>query len=274
MSELLNTAAGCKVGIGAFNAVLLEHAEGIVEGAEDAGLPVILQISENCINYHGALAPITSAALHIARSASVSVYVHLDHIKHPALIRQGVELGVDSVMIDASHMSYEENVRLTRDMADFCHGRGVSIESELGEVGGKDGAHVAGVRTNPAAAVAFVEATDVDSLAVAVGTSHAMQSRVANVDHSLIRALRDRVPVPLVLHGSSGLNDTELVASIASGMTKINISTHLNVLFTSAVRQVLDADASLVDPRKYAGPGRTAIASEVSRLLRLLAGEK
>jgi len=116
----------------------------------------------------------------------------------------------------------------------------VAVEAELGEVGGKDGVHAPGARTVPSEAVAFVGATGVDALAVAVGTSHAMTSREAAVDHALIAQLRREVPVPLVLHGSSGLPDDELRAAVRSGMTKINLSTHLNGLFTRAVRDVLD----------------------------------
>jgi fructose-bisphosphate aldolase class II len=257
-------------GLGAFNIVLLEHAEAIVAGAERAGAPVVLQISENCIRYHGSLAPITSAALAIARAASVDVAVHLDHIEDVGLVREGVALGVQSVMFDASKLDYAANVAATREVVELCHAAGIAVEAELGEVGGKDGVHAAGARTVPAEAAAFVEETGVDALAVAVGTSHAMQSRVASVDHALIARLRQTVPVPLVLHGSSGLPDHELRASIASGMTKINISTHLNGLFTAAVRTALDDDDRLTDPRTYVRPGREAVATEVARILGLL----
>jgi len=257
-------------GLGAFNVVLLEHAEAIVSGAESAGSPVVLQISENCIRYHGSLAPITSAALAIARASSVDVVVHLDHIEDASLVREGVALGVQSVMFDASKLDYSANVAATREIVEFCHAAGVAVEAELGEVGGKDGVHAAGARTVPAEAAAFVAATGVDALAVAVGTSHAMQSRVASVNHELISELRRAVPVPLVLHGSSGLPDDELRAAVASGMTKINISTHLNGLFTAAVRTALDDDPRLTDPRRYVRPARDAVATEVARILELL----
>jgi fructose-bisphosphate aldolase class II len=272
LTELLRDAATAGRGLGAFNVVLLEHAEAIVAGAESAGLPVVLQISENCIRYHGSLAPITLASRAIADAASDPVIVHLDHIEDEALVREGITLGVDSVMFDASKLDYATNVEHTRAMADFAHAHGVAIEAEVGEVGGKDGVHAAGARTDPREASEFVAQTGVDALAVAVGTSHAMQSRVASVDRDLIARLHAAVPVPLVLHGSSGLSDDELTASIAAGMTKINISTHLNGLFTGAVRGALAADPALVDPRKYVTPGRTAVATEVARLLTLLAG--
>jgi fructose-bisphosphate aldolase class II len=271
LTDLLRHASAADRGLGAFNVVLLEHAEAIVAGAESARLPVVLQISENCIRYHGSLTPITVASRAIADAASVPVLVHLDHIEDEELVREGIALGVDSVMFDASKLDYAGNVARTRAMVDFAHANGVSLEAELGEVGGKDGVHAAGARTDPREASEFVAQTGVDALAVAVGTSHAMQSRVASIDRELIAQLHAAVPVPLVLHGSSGLSDDELTASIAAGMTKINISTHLNGLFTDAVRTALAADPNLVDPRKYVTPARNAVAREVARLLTLLA---
>ena len=269
---LLDTARTAHRGVGAFNVVLLEHAEAIVAGAEAASLPVVLQISENCAHYHGGLAPITRATLALARAADVEVLVHLDHIEDTALIAEGLALGVDSVMYDGSKLPWEANVAATRAMATRCHAEGVAVEAELGEVGGKDGVHAPGARTDPHEAAAFVAATGVDALAVAVGTSHAMQTRDAAVDRELVARLRETVPVPLVLHGSSGLSDAELRGAVRAGMTKVNISTHLNGMFTRAVRRVLDDRPDLVDPRTYVAAGRDAIAAETARLLTLLAG--
>ena len=270
LSGLLDTARTARRGVGAFNVVLLEHAEAIVAGAELAGLPVILQISENCVRYHGGLAPITTATQAIARSAQVEVLVHLDHIEDPDLVLAGVDLGVDSIMYDGSHLDFTANVATTRRLAERCHAAGIAIEAELGAVGGKDGVHAPGVRTDPDDAAVFVGDTGVDALAVAVGTSHAMQTREASVDRALVGRLRETVPVPLVLHGSSGLSDEELRGAVHAGMTKINISTHLNGLFTRALREVLDERPDVVDPRKYVSAGRDAIASETARLLTLL----
>ncbi|MFB7620129.1 ketose-bisphosphate aldolase [Kitasatospora sp. NPDC056181] len=257
-------------GVGAFNVIQLEHAEAIVAGAEGVGAPVILQISENAVRYHGGLAPIGAATLAVARAAGVPVAVHLDHATDRSLVRQAVELGFTSVMFDASALDYEQNVRATAEVVAFCHEAGVWVEAELGEVGGKDGVHAPGVRTDPGEGAAFTRRTGVDALAVAVGTSHAMLTRDAVLDLELIGALRAAVPVPLVLHGSSGVADETLAAAVAHGMTKINIATHLNKAFTTAVRHRLTADSCLVDTRVYLGDGRTAVTAEVSRLLRLL----
>ncbi|WP_020666819.1 class II fructose-bisphosphate aldolase [Amycolatopsis nigrescens] len=258
-------------GCGAFNVIGIEHLTGIVAGATAAGQPVILQLSQNAVRYHGALAPIGSAMLAAARAAEVEVAVHLDHAESPELVREAVELGFGSVMFDGSALDYPENVRATREMVAHCHGRGVWVEAELGEVGGKDGVHAPGARTDPAEAAAFVEATGVDALAVAVGSSHAMLTRDAALDFGLIAELRAAVPVPLVLHGSSGVADEHLAAAVRAGMAKINIATQLNKEFTAGMRAFLTDRPGTVDPRKYLGAGRDHLAAEVTRLLTLLA---
>ncbi|GAO12239.1 fructose-1,6-bisphosphate aldolase [Streptomyces lydicamycinicus] len=173
-------------------------------------------------------------------------------------------------MVDASALPYEENVATTADLAAWCHERDAYVEAELGEVGGKDGVHAPGVRTDPDEALAFVRATGVDALAVAVGSSHAMHERTAVLDKDLITALHTTLPVPLVLHGSSGVPDDELRRAIAAGMTKINISTHLVSVFTHSIRRTLGADPSLVDSRKYVKPAREAVTEEAARLLDVL----
>jgi fructose-bisphosphate aldolase class II len=258
--------------VGAFNAILLEHAEAIVAGAEQAGLPVILQISQNAIRYHGSLEPFAVACLRLAAGASVPVLVHLDHIEDPSLVEEGLALGIRSIMFDAANLSYEANVARTREVAGKCHAAGCWVEAELGEIGGKDGAHAPGVRTDPAEAAGFVAATAVDSLAVAVGSSHAMAGRDAVLDDELIGALAAAVPVPLVLHGSSGVPDDGIRRAVARGIAKVNIGTRLNQVLTGSVRATLAARADLTDPRRYLAPGRERVRAEVARLLSLLRG--
>lgn len=273
-AEMGPVARDCRsraTAVGAFNAILLEHAEAIVAGAEDARLPVVLQLSQNAVQYHGALAPLAKGALAIARAATVPVVVHLDHAQDEALVDEALALGIRSVMFDASVTAYAENVRRTAEVVTRCHAVGCWVEAELGEVGGKDGAHAPGVRTDAAEAAAFVAATGVDALAIAVGSSHAMASREAVLDDALIARIRDAVDVPLVLHGSSGVPDDGLRSAVRHGITKVNVGTRLNAVLTEQVRRVLTEDGDLTDPRRYLGPGREAVRSEVHRLLRLLA---
>jgi fructose-bisphosphate aldolase, class II len=267
MADIAGPARAAGRGVGAFNVIGIEHAEGIVAGAEQAGAPVVLQISENCAAYHGALGPIAAACLAIARSATVPAAVHLDHATSADLVREGARLGFGSVMYDASRLAYPDNVRATAELARWCHHQGMWVEAELGEIGGKDGVHAPAARTDPGEAATYVAATGVDALAVAVGSSHAMLTRDAVLDIGLIEAIRAAVSVPLVLHGSSGVPDAGLAAAVRAGMTKVNVATQLNRAYTGAVRQCLVNDSALVDPRRYGSAGRAALAAEVTRLL-------
>lgn len=260
-------------GLGAFNIVMLEQAEVFADAAEAAGLPLVIQISQNAVRYHGGrLAPIAKAALEVAEAARVPLVVHLDHAEDLDLCRQAVDLGVTSIMYDGSHLPDDVNRATTAEITAWCHERGASVEAELGEVGGKNGVHDPSARTSPQDAARFVADTGVDLLAVAVGSSHAMTTRGAVLDTELIRDIRAAVPVPLVLHGSSGVSDEGMRAAIEAGMTKINVSTHLNVVFTAAVRDFLAANEQAVDPRRYLQAGNAVVGPEVERLLRWYAG--
>jgi fructose-bisphosphate aldolase, class II len=270
MEEIVRPAAAAGRGVGAFNVIGIEYAEAIVAGAEAAGAPVVLQLSQNCVAYHGALGPLGRACAAIAGSAAVPVALHLDHVTGTDLVREADGLGIGSVMYDASALPYDQNVRATAGVTRWCHERGMWVEAELGEIGGKDGVHSPRARTDPGDAARYVDATGVDALAVAVGSSHAMLTRDAVLDTRLIAMIHGAVGVPLVLHGSSGVPDAALAAAVGAGMTKINVATQLNKTFTAAVRDRLAADPSLVDPRRYGAAGRDAVAIEVTRLLRVI----
>jgi fructose-bisphosphate aldolase class II len=269
-ASLIGSAYAEGRGVAAFNAINLETVEAIATGAEAANRPVIVQISENAVRYHGGLAPLAHAAIAIASGSAMPISLHLDHATDERLVGIAVDLGFSSVMYDASVLPYEDNLTRTAAVARRCHDRGAHLEAELGEVGGKNGVHAPGVRTDPAEAAAFVASTGVDALAVAVGSSHKMTTRDAALDEALIAAIRRAVDVPLVLHGSSGVSDDGLRAAIAAGMTKINVATQLNKAFTAAVREALEADPALVDQRRYLGAGRDAMAAETARLLTVI----
>lgn len=270
LTPVLAEARAAGRAVAAFNVIQLEHAEAYAIAAERVGLPVVMQISENCVRYHGSLAPIAAATLAIADACTQPVVVHLDHAEDTTLVEEAVRLGLTSVMYDGSKLSDEANRAETKRVVSLCHAADISVEAELGEVGGKDGVHAPGVRTDPEDARAFVELTGVDALAVAVGSSHAMTERTAQLDTTLITDLRDAVAVPLVLHGSSGVDDAGLVAAVRAGMVKVNIATHLNNVWTQAMTARL-AEAPTVDTRKYLGAARDAVADEAARLMALLA---
>lgn len=268
--ELVEHAHRRGVGLGAFNVITLEHAEAITEGAQRASSPVVLQLSQNAVAFHQhRLRPIAAAAARLAAAASVPVSLHLDHVQDLELLHEAPAAGMTSAMFDASTLPYADNVAATRRAARWAHEHGLFLEAELGEVGGKDGAHAPGVRTDPSSAAEFVRATGVDALAVAVGSSHAMTTRTAQLDPELIGALRAAVPVPLVLHGSSGVADAHLRTAVRAGIVKVNVGTILNVEFTAAIRDTL-GDCAVVDPRKYLAPARDRMTAVVEHLLTVL----
>jgi fructose-bisphosphate aldolase class II len=275
--DLVTAAATESRALAAFNVITLEHTEAIAAGAEQAGnSPAVLQISENAVKFHGGnVLALTAAAAAVARASAAPLSLHLDHVVSVDLLHAAHDAGFSSAMFDASKLSYDDNVKATAEAVCWGHERGIWIEAELGKVGGKDGeapldAHTPGVRTDPQEAAAYVAATGVDALAVAVGSSHAMTERTAALDHALIAELRDAVPVPLVLHGSSGVPDEEIRRAVAAGMVKINVGTALNTAFTGAVRTYLEAHPTTVDPRKYLVPGREAMAATVTHFLRTI----
>jgi fructose-bisphosphate aldolase, class II len=275
-AELVNDASARGGGVAAFNVITLDHAEGIVTGAQRCGRPVVLQVSENTVKFHsGRLRPLAAALAAVASEAAVPVSLHLDHVETADLWREAARAGYSSVMVDCGSLRYEQNVAITADVSKLLHGQGLAVEAELGYVGGKDAqatsAHAPGVRTDPRQAAEFVAATGVDALAVAVGSSHAMTTRTAELDLDRVAALRDAVPVPLVLHGSSGVPDHTLRAAVRAGIVKVNIGTALNIAYTGALREALTATTA-VDPRTPLNAARTAVADTVAHLIDVVSG--
>jgi fructose-bisphosphate aldolase class II len=249
-----------------------------VAAATESGRSLVLQLSENAIAYHGGATAITRAVHALAEEAPVPLAVHLDHLTDPGLVTSSIH-GllrplVGSLMYDGGALAYADNVARTREVTEAAHTAGLWVEAELGYVGGKAGApasaHAAGVRTDPDEAAEFVAATGVDALAVAVGTSHAMTEQTAHLDLGLIGRLAARVPVPLVLHGSSGVPDDQLRQAVTAGVRKVNVGTALNVALTATLRASLAADPAVTDPRRYLAPARLAMRDAVLHLLDLM----
>jgi fructose-bisphosphate aldolase, class II len=276
-AELVAAAQRRGGAVAAFNVITLEGAEAIAAAAGETGTSLILQISQNTVGFHhGRLAPISAATAAVARDAAAPISLHLDHVTDDELVEQAAKCGFSSVMYDGGALPYPENVARTCTAREAAHAAGLWVEAELGFVGGKpedpQSAHAPGVRTDPDEAVAFVAETGVDGLAVAVGSQHAMTTRSALLDVALIERLRARVPVPLVLHGSSGVPDAVLSEAVGAGITKVNIGTALNVAMTRAVRRSLSDDPSMVDPRGYLAAARDEIIGTVRDLLSVVSG--
>jgi fructose-bisphosphate aldolase class II len=275
--ELVTRAAAGRSAVAAFNIITLEHVEAVVAGAESARSAVVLQVSENAVTFRrGRLLPLARAAVAAAEHAAVPVALHLDHVQSDDLLREAADAGFSSVMYDAARLPYERNLAATRAAADWAHSQGLWIEAELGQVGGKAGeapldAHAPGARTDPAEARAFVADSGVDALAVAIGSTHAMTTRTATLDHDLLKRLSAALDVPLVLHGSSGVPDGELAAAVAGGIAKVNVGTALNIAMTGAIREFLAEHPDVVDPRKYLSGAREAMVRAVTGIIGTLA---
>ncbi|MEU6180204.1 class II fructose-bisphosphate aldolase [Streptomyces coeruleorubidus] len=274
--ELITRAAAARSAVASFNVITLEHVEAVIAGAESVPAPVVLQVSENAVKFHGGrLLPLARAAVTSAEQAAVPVALHLDHVHSETLLYQAAEAGFSSVMYDGARLPYAENLAATRAAVDWAHAQGLWIEAELGQIGGKNGrppldAHAPGARTDPDEARAFVADSGVDALAVAIGSTHAMTTRTATLDHALLKQLSAALDVPLVLHGSSGVPDGELMAAVAGGITKVNIGTALNIALTGTIREFLADRPEAVDPRGYLTVAREAMTRAVARSLRTL----
>ncbi|MGW7296772.1 class II fructose-bisphosphate aldolase [Streptomyces sp. NPDC054829] len=274
--ELVTAAAARRSAVAAFNIITLEHIEAVIAGAESAETPVVLQVSENAVKFrYGRLLPLARAAVTAAERAAVPVALHLDHVQSDDLLRQAPGAGFSSVMYDAARLPYADNLAATRAAADWAHAQGLWIEAELGQIGGKAGqpaldAHAPGARTDPAEARAFVAESGVDALAVAIGSSHAMTTRTAALDHDRLKQLAATLDVPLVLHGSSGVPDPELTAAVTGGIAKVNIGTALNIAMTGAIRTYLAEHPEAVDSRRYLSVGREAMVRAVESLTRVI----
>jgi fructose-bisphosphate aldolase class II len=270
-ADLVSAAATRRGAVGAFNVVTLEHAEAVVAGAEAVERAVVLQVSQNAVAFHfGRLSTLAAACRALAGDARVPVGLHLDHVEDEDLAAVAPAEGFGSVMFDGSRLPFAENVARTRAVCERAHLAGLWVEAELGDVGGKGGAHAPGARTDPDEAALFVAETSVDALAVAVGSDPAMTSRTAVLDLDLLARLHAAVPVPLVLQGSSGVPDDGLGAAVECGIVKVNIGTALNVVLTAEVRRALATNAEVTDPRRWLAPARDAVAAEVARIADVL----
>lgn len=231
MNEVLLPAREGRYAVGLFNAVNLELARGILAAAQRTGSPVIMGTAEVLFPY-GPLEEVSYYLIPMAKKAQVPVVIHLDHGLKKETCLKALDLGFTSIMYDCSTDDYETNVEKVREMAEIAHSRGATIEGELGHVGDNTDAAEADPSffyTDPDQARDFVEKTGVDALAVAVGTAHGAYRLPPKLDFDRIRAIKEQVKVPLVLHGGSGLTDEDFRKAIRAGISKINIFTDINV---------------------------------------------
>ncbi|MDY5497219.1 MAG: class II fructose-1,6-bisphosphate aldolase [Anaerobutyricum sp.] len=263
--ELLINAQAGRYAVGAFNVENMEMVQAVLEAAEELQSPVILQTTPSTVKYAGLdfyLANVKTAA----ERTNVPVVMHLDHGNSFDLAMQALRVGYTSIMIDGSHESFEDNIALSKAVADACHPGGVPVEAELGKVGGKEDDLEGGDNnpyTDPQEAKEFVERTGVDSLAIGIGTSHGVYKGEPNVRVDILKQIRDVVDIPLVLHGTSGVPDDTVKECVRNGICKVNYATDLRIAFTQGVKAYLDENPKAIDPKKYNAVGREEVKKYV-----------
>lgn len=258
--DMLLDAQKGNYAVGAFNVENMEMVMAVVEAAQEMQSPVILQTTPSTARYAG-LNLYYANVKAVAERATVPVALHLDHGSSFELAVQALREGYTSVMIDGSHLPWEENSRLVRRVVDACRPCRVPVEAELGCVGGKeDDLDSSGTGlTSPEQAVKFVEQTGIDFLAVAIGTAHGVYKRSPNIRLDLLKEIKKRVFIPLVLHGTSGLEDEVVRSCIQEGICKVNYATDLRIAFTDGMRRILSGDKSVIDPKIYGKMGKELV---------------
>jgi fructose-bisphosphate aldolase class II len=272
MNEFLPQARAGKYAVGQFNMNNLEFAQAIVEAAIEEKSPFIYGVSEGALKYMGIEFTVAMAKA-AAQKSGLPIALHLDHGSSFEVAMKCIRAGFSSVMFDGSHYTFEENVRLTKEVVKAARAMGVSVEGELGTIGGvEDDLSVDEADASlakPEEAIRFYEETGVDCVAIAVGTAHGMYAAEPNIRYDIIQKVADAIPVPVVLHGGSGVPDEDIRKAILAGVGKINVNTENQVACTEAIRQALNKDSKVFDPRKYLTPARKAMIDVVRSKIQL-----
>lgn len=270
--QILDDAHKNGYAVGAFNTVNMEVAQAIIEAAEEEKSPVFIQTTCGAISYAGyeyLSAVITTAA----NKASVPVAFHLDHGDSFKTVMNCLKNGWSSVMIDGSHLSLDENIALTQKVVEAAHDVGVSVEAELGRLGGiEDNISVDekdAMYTDPNEARKFVDETNVDYLAIAIGTAHGKYKGIPKLDFDRLDTIKKDLNMPIVLHGASGVDNDSIKKAISLGVNKINIDTELRCAYTDKIREIFAEKPDLFDLRKYIGPARENVKAKVIEKIRL-----
>lgn len=274
-NEMLKKAQEGHYAVGAFNVENMEMVMAVLKAAEEMNSPVIMQTTPSTVKYAGLdyyLAMVRAAA----ERTTVPVAMHLDHGNSFDLAMQALRTGYTSIMIDGSHESFEDNIALTRRVTDACAPSGISVEAELGKVGGKEDDLVAdhdSPYTDPQQAKEFAERTNVTSLAVAIGTAHGFYKGTPKLDFERLSAIREVVSIPLVLHGASGVPDNAVRESIKRGICKVNFATELRVAFSNGVKKYLAENPDAFDPKKYSAVGMEYVTELVKEKISVCGSE-
>lgn len=272
MKEMLIKAKEEKYAVGQFNINNLEFTQAILLAAQEENSPVILGVSEGAGKYMGGFVSVVHMVKGLIASYNITVPVaiHLDHGSSFEKCKEAIDAGFTSVMIDASHHPFEENVKITKEVVEYAHANGVSVEAELGTVGGEEDGVTGGIiYADPAECKALVEQTDIDCLAPALGSVHGPYKGEPNLGFAEMEQIGKETGMPLVLHGGTGIPDEQIQRSISLGTAKINVNTENQIAATKVIREVLNNDQKVYDPRKYLAPARDAIKETVIEKMRV-----
>ena len=272
LKDLLDLAEAGGFAVGAFNVNNMEIVQGIVEAANESAAPVILQASQGAIKYAG-LSFVVALARVAQEQAKVPVALHLDHGTSFEQAMACIREGFSSVMFDGSHLPLEENIRLTSLVVKVAHATGVSVEGEIGRIGGTEDDITVdeweASLADPDEAVRFAQETGIDALAAAIGSAHGFYKGEPKLDFDRLATIHQRANVPMVLHGGSGIPDEAIRKAISLGVRKINVDTELRHAFVTRMRQELAEHPNEIDPRKILGPARDSLKQKVMEKLQL-----
>jgi len=275
--ELLKKAREKNIAVAAFNVHNTETIQAVIDGANEEGAPVIIQTSPATLKYAG-IDFIAENVKIAAEKVNIPVALHIDHCISYAMIIEAIRHGYTSLMIDGSKLPYKENVKLVKEVVRVAHAVGIVVEAELGKIGGtKDYLRLderEATLTVPKEAKEFVELTNIDSLAVAIGTAHGVYKGEPKLDFERLSKIKEVVNVPLVLHGASGVPDKNIREVIKRGIVKVNIATELKIAFSDTIRTYFTNNPKEKDPRKYMEAGRKAVKEVVKKKIRLCSANK
>lgn len=264
--EILLDAKKNKYAVPAFNIHNLETFQAVLDGAWEMKSPVIIATTPGTVEYAG-LDYLVAISKTGAKRYNIPVALHLDHCSNVGFLQECIMAGYKSVMIDASLEDYEDNIKITQEVVKFAKKYNVSVEAELGRVGGVEDDRVVDEKdaflTNPNMALEFVEKTGVDSLAVAIGTAHGVYEFEPELDFNRLAKMDEIIDIPLVLHGASGVSEKDVQKAVSLGICKINISTELKIPFSREIKKYFDENPMASDPRKYFTPAKDVVKSIV-----------
>lgn len=249
-----------------FNINDLEWTKYILEQCNEMNVPVILGVSEGAAKYMGGFNAISGMVKGLIEDLKISIPVclHVDHGQSFDTCKKAIDAGFTSVMIDASKLELQENIRVTKEVVDYAHARGVTVEAEVGHIGGtEDNVSSSVLNATLEDCQTLYENTGIDSLAPALGSVHGFYKGEPNLDFDTMKLINDTLPIPLVLHGGSGIPDDKISKAISCGIAKINVNTELQASWSKAVREFLNTDSKAYDPRKVIGSGEKALKQNI-----------